>query len=160
MGKSVHYTKSDELQKIAEELKIKYLNVIGYVEIDKIFFAYKGGDLPEWFTCEILGLQSEWVNHIKQSEEDAKMYCLALSYDYYTKIEGSLLQWTMLDLLYTCSPKMNGKMRRRNVVEHSRLLKTIEDLGHSFEWRDNIHLPELLGEETILFGLEEEDEFI
>jgi hypothetical protein len=25
---------------------------------------------------------------------------------------------------------------------------------------ENIHLPELLGEETILFGLEEEDEFI
>jgi hypothetical protein len=155
--KSIHYTPSDELKKLAEELKVKYLDVIGYVEIDKIFFAFKGGDVSEWFTCEILGLQNEWIKHSNSSSEEVKVYCIAFSYDFYKRIDGALLQWTLLDLLYSCSPKMNGKMRRKNIIEHSRILKTIEDLGHSFEWRDNMHLPELMGDETIIFGLEEDE---
>jgi len=161
MTKSIYYTRSEELEKLAEDLRIKYLNVIGYLELDKIFFAFKSGDdLSEYFTCEILGLQSEWVRYAADSADEVKLYCLSISYDYYKQTEGALLQWIMLDLLYTCSPKMNGKMRRKNVIEHSRILRTIEDLGHSSDWRANAHLPELLGEETVVFGVEEEDESI
>jgi hypothetical protein len=83
-----------------------------------------------------------------------------MTYDFYQKCEGSLLEWIMLDALYSCHPKMDGKIRRKDVHEFSRILNTLDDLGHAKDWRKNSHLPELLGDETIIFGLEEEDESI
>ena len=158
-GKSVvNYTEAKELRLIAEQLKVKYYTVVGYIDLEKIYFAFKGGDLPEWFECEVLGLQDTWIQHSVVSMEETKLYCVAMTYDFYTKISGPLLEWTMLDLLYSCAPKMNGKKRGKDVHEHSRILSTIEDLGEPLGWRGNIHLPALLGEETILFGMEEEEE--
>ena len=160
MGKSVTYSESKEPLEIAKKLKAKYINLVGYIDLTKIFFAFKGGDLNDNFTYEVLGLKNEWVKHTQDSQEDAKLYCIAMTYDFYQKCEGSLLEWIMLDALYSCHPKMDGKIRRKDVHEFSRILNTLDDLGHAKDWRTNSHLPELLGDETIIFGLEEEDESI
>jgi hypothetical protein len=49
MAKSIFYTESKELLSIAEKLRIKYLNILGYIDLDKIFFSFKGGDGEEYF---------------------------------------------------------------------------------------------------------------
>lgn len=158
MGKSVTYSESKELRLLAEKLKARYPNVVGYVDLNKIFFAFKGGDLPDFFTHEMLGLKNEWVKHATNSIQDTKTYCLAVTYDFYQKADGALLEWTVLESLYCCGPKMDGKMRRKDVHEFSRILLTLEDLKQSLDWRKNYSLPELLGDETISFALEEVDE--
>lgn len=160
MAKTINYSESKELRLLAEKLKARYINVVGYVDLDKIFFAFKGGDLPDFFTYEMLGLKNEWVKHATNSVKDAKTYCIAMTYDFYQKADGPLLQWTMLECLYSCGPKMDGKMRRKDVHEFSRFLETLEDLGEKTTWRSNLNLPELLGDETIAFALEEVDESI
>jgi len=160
MAKTINYSESKELLEVAKKLKAKYINLVGYIDLDKIFFAYKGGDIRDDFTYEVLGLKNEWVKHAQDSQEDTKLYCIAMSFDFYQKAEGSLLEWIMLDCLYSCHPKMDGKIRRRDVHEFSRILNTLDDLGHTKDWRKNTHLPELLGDETIIFGLEAEDDFI
>jgi len=48
MGKSVTYSESKELLEIAKKLKAKYINLVGYIDLTKIFFAYKGGDLMKF----------------------------------------------------------------------------------------------------------------
>lgn len=154
---SIIYTESLELKSLAESLKTKYPNVLDYIELDKIFFAFKGGDLPDWFEYEISGLQNDWVKHLNDSFNETKMYCISFKYDVYQKCEGPLLEWTLLDLLYCCNEKMNGKLRRRDVHEFSRILNTLDDLGQSNQWRKNSHLPSLLGEETIVFCAEENE---
>jgi hypothetical protein len=158
MGKTIHYSESKELYEIAKKLKAKYINLVGYIDLDKIFFAYKGGDIRDDFTYEVLGLKNEWVKHTQDPHEDIKVYCIASSFDFYQKADGSLLEWIMLDCLYSIHPKMDGKIRRKDVHEFSRILDTLDDLGHAKDWRKNVHLPTLLGEETILFGLEAEDD--
>lgn len=155
MSKTTIYTESKELREVAESLKARYSNVVGYIDINKIFFAFKGGDLPNDF--EVSGIKNDWVKHTINSLEEPKMYCISLSYDFYQKANGPLLEWIMLDLLYCCDPKLDGKLRRRDVHEFSRILNTLDDLGHSTKWRDNFHLPPLLGEETIIFGFEEDE---
>lgn len=156
MEKSIHYTESKELRDVAEKLKARYINIVGYIDLEKIYFAFKGGDLPEFFTYEVLGLQNEWVKHANQSMQDVKTYCISMTFDFYQKSSGSLLEWILLDALYSCSEKMNGKLRRRDVHEFSRIIASLDDLGYSLNWRQNYHLPPLLGEETIIFGIEDE----
>ena len=155
MGKKYTYVESKELLDIAGKLKSNYITVVGYIDLDKIFFAFKGGDINESFTYEVLGLKNEWVKHATTSENETKMYCLAMSYDYYQKNLGNNLEWTLMEMLYSVHPNMDGKLRRKDVHEFSRFLNTFEDLEIGHNWRKNGHLPALLGEETILFGLEE-----
>jgi hypothetical protein len=158
MGKTIHYSESKELYEIAKKLKVKYINLVGYIDLDKIFFSYNGGDIRDDFTYEVLGLKNEWVKHTQDPDEDVKVYCIASSFDFYQKADGPLLEWIMLDCLYSIHPKMDGKIRRKDVHEFSRILDTLDELGHAKDWRKNTHLPELLGDETILFGLEAEDD--
>lgn len=158
MAKNIFYTESTELLALAQKLRSRYYTVIGHVDLDKIFFAFKGGDaLPEWFNCEVLGLKNEWVKHANSNSEETRTYCVAMTFDFYQKSDGPLLEWTLLDLLYNCDPKMNGKIRRRDMHEYKRIVSTLEDLGQSVDWRTNAHLPSLLGDETINFGIEEEE---
>jgi len=157
MPKEIHYTESKELKKLAEDLKAKYINVVGYVEIDKIFFAFKGGDVDANFSYAIQGLKNDWIKHTKSTTEEPKVYCISMSYDFYQKTLGSQQEWIMIECLYSCHPTMDGKLRRKNVHEFSRFLKTLEDIGETFLWRENGHLPSLLGDETIVFALEEDD---
>jgi hypothetical protein len=156
MDKSITYTESKELKQIAEQLKARYINVVGYVDLDKIFFAFKGGDLSEFFKYEVVGLQSEWVKYTNPTLEEVKTYCIAMTFDFYQKSSGPLLEWIMLEALYSCIDKMNGKLRKKDIHEYSRLVTTLDDLGCSLNWRENYHLPSLLGEETIIFGVEDE----
>lgn len=151
------YTESPEIKKIAEQLKSRYINLIGYVDLNKIFFTFKSGN-NTLFKYEILGTQSEWVKFTSSNIEDAKTYCIALDYDFYQSAQGPLLQWILLDLLYSCLPSMNGKLRKKDVREFSRILNTIEDLGLSINWRTNNQMPDLLNVETIIFNPEEETE--
>lgn len=157
MAKTITYSESKQLRELAEKLKTRYYSVIGYIDIDSIFFAFKGGDIPDEFQHEVLGLKNEWVKHTQNSANDMKLYCIAMSFDFYQKAEGSLLEWTLFECLYSCSPGMNGKMRRKDVHEYSRILNTLEELGQKKDWRGNTHLPDLLGEETVFFGAEEDD---
>ncbi len=145
-----HYTESQELKEIAGQLKARYYSLIGHVQLDKIFFAFKGGELPEDFLYEIQGLKSDWVKHTNETP----MYCIAYSYDYYSKITPALLQWTLLECLYSCSGDMDGKLKRKEINEFAAFAKTLEDLGQSIDWRANMHVPALLEEETIFFHQE------
>jgi len=156
MERSITYTESKELRLIAEQLKARYITVIGYVDLERIFFAFKGGDLSEFFKYEVLGLQNEWVKHSTSTFADVKTYCIAMTFDFFQKSSGPLLEWIMLEALYSCTEKMNGKLRKKEVHEYSRLITTLDDLGCSINWRENFHLPSLLGEETIIFGIEDE----
>jgi hypothetical protein len=158
MEKSITFTQSKEIQKIAENLKARYYNIVGHVDLDKIFFAFKGGDISDNFEYEVIGSQNDWIKYAVNTPNSSKNYCIAMSYNFYQFSDGPLLEWTILDLLYACDEKMNGKLRKKDVHEYSRILKTLDDLGHSLEWRKNTHLPSLLGEETIVF--EQEDESI
>ena len=162
MAKSINYVESRELKEIATELKKRCCEIIGYIDLGKIFFAFVGGEYPDWFECEIQGLKNEWVKYTMQSPmEDAKVYCIALTYDYYEKIQGTQLQWIVLDLLYSCSPAMNGKLRSRDVREFKMILNTLSEFDVNYDWRKTQHLPDLLGEEQIIFAPEEEeDDFI
>jgi hypothetical protein len=153
--KSVNYSEAQELKKLADELVIKYNSVLGYLDTSVIFFAFKGGDLPQWFNYEVLGLKNDWVKYSTNSINEPRLYCIAMTYDFYQKAQGALLEWTMLDLLYCVHPKQNGKLRTRDIHEHSRIISTLEDIGESVEWRENIHLPQLLGDEVIVFGVED-----
>lgn len=160
MEKNIIYSESKELRDLAGKLKARYPNMIGYVDLDKIFFAFKGGDkMSEFFRYELLGLKSEWVKYTTaENQEDTKVYCLAFAYSFYNKAEDTpLLEWTLLELLYNCDEKMDGKTRKKNVHEHSRILDTLADLGVNYDWRENAELPELLGDETVSFGLESYD---
>jgi hypothetical protein len=112
--------------------------------------------LPENFQYEVLGLQNEWVKHTHENQSESKLYCLAMTYDFFQNSQGSLLEWTILDLMYSCHENMNGKMRRKDVHEFSRILKTLDDLGSCIDWRKNTHLPPLLCVETVVFGIENE----
>lgn len=154
--KTIIFTHAIELQKIAEDLKARYYNILGYIEIDKIFFAFKGGNIPDFFQYEIIGNPNDWMKYAVNAPNAEKNYCIAMAYNFYQFSDGPLLQWTMLDLLYSCDEKMNGRIRRKDIHEHSRIAKAIEEMGHSIEWRENTHLPDLLGAETIVFGLENE----
>ena len=156
--RTINYTESKELRSIAELLKARYINIVGYIELDKIFFAFKGGDVGDFFDYETLGAQNDWVKHTIGCLEDAKLYCISMTYDYYQKTQGSPLQWIMLECLYSCAAEMDGSLRRKNVHEFSRIINTLEELGISHDWRGNGHLPELLGEETIVFWGTEDDE--
>jgi hypothetical protein len=155
MAKSIFYTESKELLSIAEKLRIKYLNILGYIDLDKIFFSFKGGDgVPEWFKYEMMGIQNDWLKFTHHDLEDSKLYCLAMTYDFFEKSQGGLLEWTLLDLLYNCANTMNGQLRKKDVHEYSRILSTLEDIDCSYDWRENAHLPSLLESETIAFGVE------
>lgn len=155
MAKTIYYTESKELKDLATKLRGRYINVVGYIDIDKIFFAFKGGDLPDFFTYEVLGLKNEWVKYTgSQSSQDTKLYCISMSYDFYQKTIGSLQEWIMLECLYSCSESLDGKIRKKDVHEFSRFLKTLENLSLSNDWRNNLHLPSLLDKETIVFSLE------
>jgi hypothetical protein len=151
---TIFYTESEEIQKIAENLKARYYNIIGYIDLEKIFFAFKGGD--ENFKYEIVGTQNDWLKFAIGNPNQTKLYCISLSYDFYQFAEGALLEWTILELLYSCAEQMNGKLRKKNVHEYSRFLKTLQELDISIDWRKNVHLPKLLGDETIMFELEDE----
>ncbi len=157
MAKEYTYSESSQILDIAKKLKGRYIHVVGYVELDKIFFAFKGGDISEDFTYEMQGLKSDWVKQTQGNASEAKVYCIAMSYDFFTKAEGPLLEWTLLECLYSCHPKMDGKMRRKDVHEFSRIHNTLNDLECSREWRKNTHLPSLLGDETIVFGLSDDE---
>jgi hypothetical protein len=154
--KVIIFTQSPELQKVAENLKARYYNIIGYVDLDKIFFAFKGGDINEHFQYEISGVKNDWVKYAHNNQNSSKTYCLCTSYAFYQMADGPLLEWTILDLLYSCDDKMNGKIRKKDIHEYSRLVKTLDDLEYSIDWRKNIHLPSLLGDETIMFYSEDE----
>lgn len=158
MAKSINYTESKELREMAEKIKARYVHIVDYVDLDRIFFAFKGGDVPEHFTYEILGLKNDWVKHASsESLAEIKHYCIATTYDYYQNMTDTQLQWFMLDALYSCAPDMSGKLRRKNVHEFSRIISTLEDLDQSFNWRANPNLPDLLGDEIIAFGADEEE---
>ena len=150
MAKEIHYTESKELFEIANELKKRYYSIIGHVNVGSIFFAFVGGDYPPYFKYEIQGLKNEWVRFV--SKDNTKTYCVGITYDFYQQTLGPQLQWILLDLLYSCSESMDGKLRPKDVHEYSAILNTLDDLSINFKWRDNYHLPELLGEETIMFG--------
>ena len=157
MPKTIHYTESKELKELAKKLRGAYVNVIGYVDLEKIFFAFKGGDVNDDFQYEVLGLKNEWVKHTSSKGDEPKVYCIAFAFDAYQQALGSQLEWILLEALYSCHPLMDGKLRRKDVHQYSRFLKTLEDLGESFTWRANNHLPSLLGDETIVFALEEDE---
>jgi hypothetical protein len=157
MPKEILYTESKELYNIALDLKKRYYNILSHVDVDLIFFAFVGGDYPTYFQYEIQGLKNEWVKHLSKNNKDTiKTYCIGMTYDFYQKSLGSQLQWIILDLLYSCTLEMNGKVKPKNVHEHSIILNTLEDLGVNYNWRNSYHLPELLGEETIMFGEDNE----
>ena len=154
MGKKVYYTESKEIKAIAEKLRGRYINVVGYVDIEKIFFAFKGGDVSEDFTYEVSGIKDDWIKHSSDALSDLKLYCIAMSYDFYQKSMGALQEWIVLECLYSCAESMDGKLRRKDVHEFSRFLTTLENLNFSSDWRNNFHLPSLLEQETIVFALE------
>lgn len=152
------YTDAEVLKELAQKLKARYPNVIGYIDTSKIFFAFKGGDdLPDWFEYEVLGNQNQWTKFTDVSFFEAKEYCIAITYDFYKKADGPLLEWTLLDLLYSCSEKMDGKLRRKDLHEHSRILLTLNDLDIPILWRNYTNIPPLLDNETVSFQLEEND---
>lgn len=152
------YTDAEALKELAQRLKARYPNVIGYVDTSKIFFAFKGGDdLPDWFEYEVLGNQNQWTKFTDVSFFESKEYCIAITYDFYKKADGPLLEWTLLDLLYSCSEKMDGKLRRKDLHEHSRVLLTLNDLDIPILWRNYTNIPPLLDNETVSFQLEEND---
>lgn len=154
---SSYYTESNELLDLASKLKGSYPNLIGYVDLDKIFFAFKSTDSQKkLFKYEISGMPSEWAASIK---DNSKLYCISFSYDYFTIISEGLLHWIMIDLLYSCDTKMKGGLRRKDVVEHWSILSTLEDLGCSVDWREDNDLPILLGDEFVNFR-GERDEFV
>ena len=155
MAKQYTYSESKELRALAEKLRINYITVVGYIDLEKIFFAFKGGDINENFTHEVLGLKNEWVKHATANSDDTKLYCLAMSYDYYQKNAGNNIEWILMEMLYSIHPSMDGKLRRKDVHEFSRFLNTFADLEIGYNWKKNGHLPALLGDETILFGIEE-----
>jgi hypothetical protein len=159
MAKEITYSESKELRLVAEKLKSRYPDLIGYVDLDKIFFAFKGGDVNEFFCYETQGMKSEWIRYSMGNLTDPKIYCVCMTFDYYQKILGSQLEWVILESLYACHPNLDGKLRRKDIHEFSRILKTLEDLGMPLEWRDHGHLPSLLSEETIIFALEQEELF-
>lgn len=151
------YTEAQELKDIAQKLKARYFNVIGHVEIDKIFFAFKGGDnVSEYFKYELLGSKNEWTKYVNEIREH-KSYCLAMSYDFFQNSGPALLEWTILDLLYGCHEYMNGDIKKKEIHEYSRIISTLEDLGFSCDWRTLQNLPPLLDHETISFQLEDYD---
>lgn len=147
------YVESLEIKELSGNLKARYPNLLYYVDLEKIFFAFKTGDNIDYFKYEILGLKNDWVN-FAQSSISPKYYCIAFSYDYFYKNKGGHIQWILLDLLYSCEESMDGKLRKRDVHEFSRILNTLDDLKISSDWRNNFYLPELLGEETIAFGFD------
>jgi hypothetical protein len=159
MAKTITYSESSQLRDLAEKLKTRYYSVIGFVDIESIFFAFKGGDISEDFRYEVLGLKNDWVRHAHNSEIE-KLYCISFSFEFYQKAEGPLLEWSLFECLYACGIKRDGKLRRKDVHEYSRILNTLEELGQKKDWRNNLHLPELLGEETIFFGVEEDNDVI
>ena len=156
--KSIQYSESDELRILAEKLRARYINLIGYINLDSIFFAFKSGDVKENFRYECLGVQSDWVAASNKAINNTKLYCIAMSFDFYQRSLGSLIEWIMIECLYSCHPNMNGKMRAKDIHEFSRILLTLEDLNISHEWRENTHLPELLGDETVVFALGDPEE--
>ncbi len=146
----VYYTESEELKEIAAQLRTRYYSLIGHVQLDKIFFAFKGGETNEDFMYEVQGLKSDWIKYTS----DNPMYCIAYSYDYFAKISPALQQWTMLECLFACDSEMNGKIKRKEISEYATFVKTLEDLGQSIDWRANMHLPALLEDEIIFFHQE------
>jgi hypothetical protein len=157
MSKEIIYTESKELYDLASELKKRYYSLIDYVQLDCIFFAFVGGDYRPFFKYEIQGLKNEWVKFTNKSSLDVvKTYSIGMTYDFYEKSKGPHLQWILLDLLYSCDFTMNGKLKSKDVHEFSLFLNTLEDLGVNHNWRDNYYLPDLLGEETIIFGVQNE----
>lgn len=158
MAKSVSYTESKELREMAEKIKARYIHIVGYVDLERVFFAFKSGDIPENFTYEILGLKNDWVKHANSdSLTDIKYYCVATTYDYYQTMSEQQLQWFILEAMYSFAPDMSGKLRRKDVHEYSRIIATLEDLDQSFRWRENPNLPDLLGDETVVFGIESDE---
>ena len=146
------YVESNELKELAKQLKLKYHNIIDYVDLEKIFFAFKG-DAPDFFEYGISGASDDWYKYSSSLKEEVKTYCISVTYDFYTKAEGPLMEWVLLDMLYTCGYEMDGKLRGRKIKEHSTIATALEDLGETIVgWRENHHLPSLLGEETIFFN--------
>jgi len=153
---SSYYTESEEIKSIATKLRGEYIEVVGHVDLSKIFFAFKAAD-DTLFQYEILGLKNPWVKYSLGSSGELKVYCLAMSYDFYQNSQPALLEWIIWECLYSCDEEMNGKIRRKDVSEFSRFMSTLEDLGYSYSWREHKELPPLLGPEKIMFAAEESD---
>lgn len=151
------YTHAVEIEEIAKKLKGRYSSVLDYVDLEKIYFAWIQTGIKRPY--EVTGITNKWLQSAIAVNQTPKLYCIAFTYDYYrTNIDqGHVLEWQILEMLYSISPEMDGTLRKKDVFEYSRILSTLSNLGFSYNWRAE-NLPPLLGEEYISFTPEEEEE--
>ncbi len=122
------YSDSPELKQLAEEMKERYYEYLGQVDIDVIDFTEKTGTMPK-----------------KAKTGNDKLYNLAVWGEAWDDLAPSTREWLVFKMLYSLDPESAGKVRKPDVNEFGIMIEYFCSIGIGPHWeKADGQLPSLM----------------
>lgn len=138
-AKNKDYKECLELQELATVLKTRYYEHLGYVDLDRIFFAEIHGEMSRnAVPVEVTGVSAAWLKQRLADDFDNKVYCIAVWAQEWPELDENLKEWLLFDGLNKIHSENNGKVEPYDCGGWSFML---EFLG--VHWRSRTDLPSL-----------------
>jgi len=146
---------SEELKNLSIKLIDFYYLHLGHVDIERIYFAEKIGELPKKVnTLELYGVTNAAVRQLLSKMGGQQNYCLTVWKDAWDALHPNTQLWLLFDALYSIEPGCNGKIKRPDIIEHAPIIEFFSISNIGVHWRKcDGELPCLLGESPLAIPL-------
>ena len=140
-----------DLKEIADKIVERYSIYLPKVETEVIYFAEKLGEKPKKAkVLEVSGINSAWVKKQLEDQQNDKRYCISIWGSEWMDLGPNTQQWALLNALLMLSPKMDGTLRKPDVLGFGFILEYMVQNGFGAYWEGKLGvqpLPELLAED-------------
>ena len=130
-----HYlAEAVELRDLTEKVIARYPSHIGYIKLDGIEFYWdeRTNQSAKAPVISITGLGSSAFRKLLTERQEEVRYVVVASRVKWEDIDLVMQPWLMMDLLYCIDADQEGKLRKRDCIEHAWM---VEKYGPY--WRDS-----------------------
>jgi hypothetical protein len=145
MEEEIIYIESEDMKKLAHDLRQAYYVHLGHVNLDAIFFVEKDGILPKKAkTIEIAGVTNGGIRLLMQKIGGNQNYCVSVWKESWDAINEYQRQWLMFEILYSIKYGSEGYLRKPDVQEYGPIIEYFANTNIGVHWRKCEELPNLL----------------
>lgn len=153
------YVESDDLKKLASDLRQAYYIHLGYIDLDAIYFVEKHGEVPKKFkTIEIAGVTHGGIRQMLQKIGGNQNYCLSVWKDPWDDLHEYAKQWLMFEILYSIKHGSTGHLKKPDIQEFGPIIEFFANSDIGIHWRKAPELPNLLDKISLPIPLPPDEE--